>query len=1037
MSDHSDSAGSTGSSTNSWTLLSPEEAAAETAGVDDGPESLGDVPNLSEEVAGASMDIKQPELTVDTTLSEEGHQVCQETTPEPGEGPVLSSPAQISPMPPSDLDSESQPPIIHDIVTSSPNDNELSGSTPFVTNLDLGAPLDVPASELPPADLQPVPEPELESMPVPESEEPQPLCDPEPVPHSAEPQLVEPESKESKPVCEPKPEHMPESAEPESEEPKPVSESAEPKPESENPKPVPELVEPEPKPESEEPKPVLEPEPVAESVEPEPKPESEPEPEPVAVSVEPESEPEPVPELAQTEPEPVAVSVEPESEPEPVPELAQPEPEPVPESPEPEPVAVSVEPESEPEPKPVPELAQPEPEPEPVPESAEPEPESVPELAEAEPEPEPKLKPKPVPESEEPSPVLSRFETPVSTEPPLDLPADVWQSPVAPAERSPVFSMEPEVRLTAETLTASEPPSHTEAAISLTSQSPESHSPVSERMERMETEYPVHESPEPQTVGPVEEEEPEEEIQVEREEEAPFERSGSFDTGNTSSDDDGLRRRNVASFDAQRPRTSEEDDDDEEEEMEFRMVEKKEEKHWFSLNKCIVGAVILLFLGSLFFSGDFDSYDLTDGEQNQEWFSNDPRDMRELLDKLTQENRQISQLEAQLQSQKTELDLALKAVVATGDEQGKAHLENENRKLKEELSSLPDLRRELESLRVRVTELSQLTVAQEIPAPPVKSLAGSVGPNIPNTAGQERWKDTEEDGSVKDELQRQKVLLEESRKRLEGMKRNGGDRKHVRDSLEEIQKRLSEQVERWGKRKQQQSKWKGSKGKEEGRDHWKKEEKKERRGEKDWKHGKEDGHKDKPHKHNSHKEAWRKHQDEWERKKDDRREDREERRKEKPWHSRTTKSSHDHHHQHQQPRQHNHNDFWRAQEEKLRRNVRPQLGCGTAEDCAGKEGLYPVELHEFEELLEGYLSKLEGSPPESKDKIRKLTAEYFQDGTFIHQRVLFSDFAEDVADILEDMVDVLEKEGHGENDALEKEMEEFEREALWKFAATA
>lgn len=61
------------------------------------------------------------------------------------------------------------------------------------------------------------------------------------------------------------------------------------------------------------------------------------------------------------------------------------------------------------------------------------------------------------------------------------------------------------------------------------------------------------------------------------------------------------------------------------------------------------------------------------------------------------------------QSQKEELDSALKALAANGDENVKADLEKENTKLKEELSSLPELKKELESLRARVTELSQLT----------------------------------------------------------------------------------------------------------------------------------------------------------------------------------------------------------------------------------------------------------------------------------------------------------------------------------------
>ncbi|XP_059205958.1 pre-B-cell leukemia transcription factor-interacting protein 1 isoform X1 [Centropristis striata] len=816
MSDNSNSTGSSGSSTNSWTLLSPEEAAVENVGpVDDGTESLGDVPSLSEDVTGAAAS----DIPVETVLSEEGHQVCQETSPDSSLGPIPSSPSRMSPLPPSlldppDLDLESQAPVIHDIVTSSPSDNEHLGATPFVTNIDLGTPLDIPTAEL-------------------LTDEPEECC--------------------SAPLT----------------------------------------------------------------------------------------------------------------------------------------------------------------------------------------------------------------EIPVSAEEVLDTPDDV---PASPAEESPVFTAEPEVNIPAETLTATDAPSHVEADIGFATESTEQPSQVPESLV---TESPINDSPAPETVGSVETEEQEEEeagmekeemepsetvTQDEREEEEEEEEeepSGSFDLGDTGSFDEGLRRRNVPSFEAPRPRTSDEEDD--EEEVEFKLAEKKEEKPWFSLNKCIVGSLILLFLGSLFLSGDFDASELSDGEQSQDWLSSDPQDMKELLDKLTQENQQIAQLEAQLKSQKAELDTALKAVAASGDEKGKADLEKENLKLKEELSSLPELTKELESLRSRVTELSQLSADQEMP-PAASSSAPQPGDKdgqrSQKAAEPERRKGANEGGRLKEELQRQKGLLEESKKRLQEMKKDGGDRKHVRDHLEEIQKRLSEQVERWGKKKPQESKWKGNKGK--NNDHWKKEEKKE------WKHGKEGGWREKdekrekewkPQKQNSHKEAWRKHQDEWERKKDERKTDRDERRKEKPWHSRPGKNSHNHHqhqHQHQQqqpqprqPHQHKHNDFWRDQEQKLRRNVRPQLGCSSVEDCAGKEGLYPVELPEFEELLEGYLSKLEGSSPESKDKLRKLTAEFFEDGGFIHDRVLFSDFAEDVADILEDMVDVLEEGGQKDGDSLEEEMEEFEREALWKFAATA
>lgn len=58
------------------------------------------------------------------------------------------SPFLSNPVAPPDVDLESQPPVIHDIVTSSPSDNEILGATSFVTNIDLGAPCDIPTSEL-------------------------------------------------------------------------------------------------------------------------------------------------------------------------------------------------------------------------------------------------------------------------------------------------------------------------------------------------------------------------------------------------------------------------------------------------------------------------------------------------------------------------------------------------------------------------------------------------------------------------------------------------------------------------------------------------------------------------------------------------------------------------------------------------------------------------------------------------------------------------------------------------------------------------
>ncbi|XP_055731836.1 pre-B-cell leukemia transcription factor-interacting protein 1 [Salvelinus fontinalis] len=570
-------------------------------------------------------------------------------------------------------------------------------------------------------------------------------------------------------------------------------------------------------------------------------------------------------------------------------------------------------------------------------------------------------------------------------------------------------------------------------------------------------ESPAPDSPPPDTIGSEdaaqepsletgETELPEKVTDIPKEKESP----SSFDFGraDTSTEEgNGLRRRNVA------PTMTSDDDD---EEVEFKLAERKGGKKGFSMNTCIVASLVLLCLGSLFLSDDSD--ELSVAEQNQDWL-NDPQKMKALLDKLTQENHQISQLETQLQAHKEELDSALNAGSATGNKNRKGDLEQENT-LKEELSSLPGLKEELELLRARVTELSQLTAANQDTAPPPSSPTPppTGQPGISNqsstTVVPERRSDLREGARVKEELQRQKVLLEESRKRLEGRKKDEGYQKRVRESLAEIQRRLSEQVEKMGRRSEGKKKpWEsrnkdGKKDKDNSKGHWKNEEKK---GEKYCKHGMEGRWKEKDerkerdwkaNKENSHKEACKKSQDEWEKEKNERRLDRDKRKQERPWQSRKDyKKKSNHHHQdsnyqeQHQPHQYEHTSFWKHQEEKLGRNVRPLAGCSSVEDCASQEGLFPVELSEFEELLDGYLSKLERATSDSKAEIQKLAAMFFRDGVFVHDKVLFSDFAEDVADILEDMVDILEVGGQ-DDDALEEAMEEFEREALWKFAAT-
>ncbi|XP_036423029.1 pre-B-cell leukemia transcription factor-interacting protein 1 isoform X2 [Colossoma macropomum] len=829
MSDNS--TGSSGSSSNSWTLLSPEEAAFDTAGpVDDGTESIGDVPSLSEEVAGGSLEVKQSEseAPLETILSEEGQQVCQETSPEFFDEVTASSIAA------DEADPEICAPVIHDTITSSPPDNDLLGAVPFSIATESSLFL----SE----------EPALEEEPFPD----------------VQPTFVIP-PKES-----PAPESIVDAS------------------------------------------PILEP----------------------TAKVTP--APEPIAEVS--------------AAPEPTVEV----------SPAPEPTA-----EVSPAPEPTAEVS---PAPEPK--------------AEVTPSPEPKAEVTPAPE---PTEISFSPKTPDSPLP--DVTADISPISISHTSAIPVVDIHAEENPTPE---RSSPSLLSETYFSSASEGPlvVGLNPETVATSILEEEAPAiqREEPEPPDESADVVREPETlcaEVSMDRPEEG-----------------DGLRLRHVQHTEVKRQSSDEED----EEEEEFRMPERKEEKSGFSLNHLIIGALALLCLGSLFFT-DFDGSELSD---------------QELLEKLAQENKQISILEAQIQSQKEELVKALKIAADKGI------TDKENAKMKEELSTLPALKEEIEALKARISELTQLT-AEEASDTSQSSISSSPGVprDIQGSTGPDRWWDKQQ------ELKRQKTLLEESRKRLEGIKKPGWHKKGLRESLVEMQQRLSEQVDYLGKRDEWKKKHKEHKeGKKEWgdkkRNQWKMEETEKR---KEWKLGK-----DKYDGGSKHKEHFRKYREEWDHKKDERKLERERRKQERPW---QTKPDHQHNHHHKkQHQQHEPVEFWKHQEEKLRRNQNPPERCYGVADCADAEGLTPVKLSEFQALLEVYLSKLEGVAEENLEALRRLVAQFFRGGVFSHDSMLFSEFAEDVADILEDLADVLKDKQHGsDNEALEEEMEQFEKEALWKFAA--
>ncbi|XP_036795412.1 pre-B-cell leukemia transcription factor-interacting protein 1 isoform X4 [Oncorhynchus mykiss] len=221
-------------------------------------------------------------------------------------------------------------------------------------------------------------------------------------------------------------------------------------------------------------------------------------------------------------------------------------------------------------------------------------------------------------------------------------------------------------------------------------------------------------------------------------------------------------------------------EEEEEEEDEFRIPQQREqEETGFSLNKCILGAVILLGLGTIIFSGvfldldgavvlpegDYDARELRETEVvgKQEWLNPEVPlpppvevDSTDQLNKLAKEDPRIAVLQAQLLAQKEELKVAQKEAEDGGKERKKREeverehgrlkkemmslpvLQKENERMKRELESVPVLQKDLETLRATVTELKHST-AKEAASPPVSASvpppSGQAGDDSQNTAG--------------------------------------------------------------------------------------------------------------------------------------------------------------------------------------------------------------------------------------------------------------------------------------------------------------
>ncbi|XP_077430731.1 pre-B-cell leukemia homeobox interacting protein 1b [Vanacampus margaritifer] len=219
------------------------------------------------------------------------------------------------------------------------------------------------------------------------------------------------------------------------------------------------------------------------------------------------------------------------------------------------------------------------------------------------------------------------------------------------------------------------------------------------------------------------------------------------------------------------------DEEEEGEEEEFQLPRHRVDENMFSLNKCILGAVILVALGTILFSGVFMDLDeesgistreLSDSEEpgKQEWLHPealsppvDP-DNSELLAKLAKGDQQISMLQAQLQAQKEELKAAKGQ--AAEDEMERLRWQEENSRLKSKVASLPVLEKENERLK---RELETLPTPQH----KLENLRSTVVP----PSGQP----VDEKTNGKLEKEKNKHDMGEKKERKEGKKSEWKERK--------------------------------------------------------------------------------------------------------------------------------------------------------------------------------------------------------------------------------------------------------------------
>uniref|UniRef100_H3DLV2 Pre-B-cell leukemia homeobox interacting protein 1b n=1 Tax=Tetraodon nigroviridis TaxID=99883 RepID=H3DLV2_TETNG len=474
----------------------------------------------------------------------------------------------------------------------------------------------------------------------------------------------------------------------------------------------------------------------------------------------------------------------------------------------------------------------------------------------------------------------------------------------------------------------------------------------------------------------------------------------------------------------------------------------------FSVNKCILAALILLGLGTIFFSGKYRLQFTGNADRDEvcasaasdltvtqpcrrgrqvlaEWLNTEvpqtDAETTELLKQLARGSQQVSELQTQLQAQAEEL----KAAKGLAEEGAKERLQWG------EVEKENTLQRELETLRATVTEFKLSTAPNELPdtdstAPPSghaeDGAQGAAEFTGKEKAGDEqRIKDKDQDPNKK-----HKGMDEEKTREkpdwMEGGKKSGyGGKAEWEKFSEDKYKKGKKMYQKDSASRGEEGKpWKDGKGEKRWEEKTERKESK-RPSDAEWKTGTDDK-KDERKERGERKHAEKKRDGKndwqpWEQGRPTKRKDRDG----TPF-QRDAPEFPGHHEAKQggrgppqrrapleQPQ------YWLQQRTRLQRNPRPPQRCHSVETCAHDEGLPPVPWGEFQAVLQTYLARAQevGVDASAREELRKLATEFFRDGVFVHDQMRFQDFLKDLGDVLEDMV-----EGEDDDDEEDSHIED-------------